>query len=206
MTAGTKRKRRTQAERSAGTRELLLKTTIECLSDIGYARTTSAIIASRAGLSRGAQLHHFGNKTQLVIAAMGHLYEVYEAQFRAALENLPEGEDPASGAIQAVWDIMRGPCGHAYLELVAAARVEEELREPLQQLVGRMDEGVDAIFREYFDAAPEAEPMFELVWTAVFSLIEGLVIESIVRPDDPKVEMVVQMLKQFAPMAIQAKA
>lgn len=68
-----------------------------------------------------------------------------------------------------------------------------------------MDSGVDAIFREYFDAAPQAEPMFDLVWTAVFSLVEGLVIESIVRPDDPKVEMVITMVKQFAPMAIQSR-
>ncbi len=205
MPAG-QRKRRTQAERSAETRSLLLDTTIECLADVGYARTTSAEIATRAGLSRGAQLHHFGSKQQLVIAAMDQLYFVYEAQFRAALDNLPEGEDPASGAIQAVWDIMKGPMGHAYLELVATARVEPDLREPLQALVARMDSGVDTIFREYFDAAPGTEAMFDLVWTAVFSLVEGLVIETIVRPDDPKVEMVIAMVKQFAPMAIQSKA
>ena len=205
MPAG-QRKRRTQAERSAETRSLLLDTTIECLADVGYARTTSAEIATRAGLSRGAQLHHFGSKQQLVIAAMDQLYFVYEAQFRAALDNLPEGEDPASGAIQAVWDIMKGPMGHAYLELVATARVEPDLREPLQALVARMDSGVDTIFREYFDAAPGTEAMFDLVWTAVFSLVEGLVIETIVRPVDPKVEMVIAMVKQFAPMAIQSKA
>jgi AcrR family transcriptional regulator len=204
MTA-PQRKRRTQVARSAETRQLLVSTTIECLSELGYARTTSAEIASRAGLSRGAQLHHFGSKQQMVIAAMDHLYHIYVAEFRAALDNLPAGEDPASGAIQAVWDIMNGPMGHAYLELVATARVEEEFRQPLQDLVARMDSGVDTIFREYFDAAPGTEQMFELVWTAVFSLVEGLVIESIVRPGDPKVEMVIAMVKQFAPMAIQAK-
>ena len=140
MARGAERKRRTQAARSAQTRELLLSTTIECLSELGYARTTSAEIAGRAGLSRGAQLHHFGSKQAMVIAAMDHLYHVYEAQFRHAMENLPTGENPAAGAVQAVWDIMKGPAGNAYLELVATARVEEDLpgaRGPDGQRRGR---------------------------------------------------------------------
>jgi AcrR family transcriptional regulator len=64
--------RRTQEERSATTRARLLDATIDCLSELGYTNTTTTEIAKRAGLSRGAQLHHFPTKAawlELLVAA-----------------------------------------------------------------------------------------------------------------------------------------
>src|SRR5262245_17748562 len=65
--------RRTQDERSAAPRALLLDATIACLVDVGYAATTTTLIAERAGVSRGAQMHHYKTKTELVAAAVEHL-------------------------------------------------------------------------------------------------------------------------------------
>ncbi len=53
-TVAARKTRRTQAERSALTRAQLLDATVECLSALGYARTTTTEIAERAGLSRGS--------------------------------------------------------------------------------------------------------------------------------------------------------
>jgi len=72
--AVAQRARRTQAERTASTRARLLDATLECLCDLGYARTTTPEIARRAGLSRGAQLHHFPTKAELVTGAIEHLF------------------------------------------------------------------------------------------------------------------------------------
>ena len=65
--------RRSQAERSATTREALLDATIACLVEEGYANTTTARVAERAGVSRGAHLHHFQTRSALVAAAVEHL-------------------------------------------------------------------------------------------------------------------------------------
>ena len=200
------RRRRTQEERSAETRALLVDCAIECLSEIGYHAMTSAEIARRAGLSRGAQNHHFGSKNALVIAAMEDLYRRYNRQFIRKLEAVPDDADPAVAAIDILWEIMRGPAGKAYLELVAAARTEEELREPMSRLVERMGEGHDELFRRLFRAAPDSEGVYELIWTAVFAMMEGLALESIVRPDDDKVERVLTALKRMAPLAVRAAA
>src|SRR6266487_4699878 len=64
------KRHRTQAERSEHTRELLLDATIECLVEVGYARTTVHEICLRAGLSRGAQQHHFTTKAELMASAL----------------------------------------------------------------------------------------------------------------------------------------
>ena len=48
-----------QAEKSAMTRSAILEATIQCLLELGYANTTTALIANYAGVSRGAMMHHF---------------------------------------------------------------------------------------------------------------------------------------------------
>ena len=43
-----------QAQKSASTRTQIIESAIKCLVELGYARITTAVIADRAGLSRGA--------------------------------------------------------------------------------------------------------------------------------------------------------
>ena len=85
--------RRSQAERSASTREALLDATIACLVEDGYASTTTSRVAERAGVSRGAHLHHFQTRQALLAAAMEHLAERRGEQLLAAAENAPEGRE-----------------------------------------------------------------------------------------------------------------
>ena len=64
-----------QAEKSASCRKRVIDAVIECLVDRGYTRTTTAVIASRTGLSRGAILHHFPSRMMLMREAVTYLYE-----------------------------------------------------------------------------------------------------------------------------------
>ena len=72
MAQEPKKQRRTQEERTAAMRERLLNATVECLYELGYAKTTTTAIVERAGVSRGAQLHHFPTKADLAIAHNAH--------------------------------------------------------------------------------------------------------------------------------------
>src|SRR5271169_4955241 len=87
------RVRRTQRERSAAMRERLLEATIDSLYEVGYSRTTTIEVAARAGVSRGAQLHHFPTKKRLVTVAVRHLLEKRLEEFRQAFATLPQGAD-----------------------------------------------------------------------------------------------------------------
>src|SRR3954466_10209016 len=81
--------RRTQEERSASTRALLLDATIDCLIEVGYSATTTTVIAERAGVSRGAQLHHYPTKAELVAAAVEHLADRLGEELREEITQLP---------------------------------------------------------------------------------------------------------------------
>ena len=73
MGASSKPLRRSQDERTAQTRARVLDAVLGCLVERGYAGTTTTAVAARAGVSRGAQLHHYRTRAALVAAAVEHL-------------------------------------------------------------------------------------------------------------------------------------
>ena len=67
--------RRTQAERSEATRKLILDATIRILVRKGAAGLRTGEVVEEAGVSVGAQLHHFPTKRQLILAAFDYVNE-----------------------------------------------------------------------------------------------------------------------------------
>ena len=63
-------------------RQRLLEATVECLVEHGWSGTSTTLVSQRAGVSRGAQLHHFPTKNDLVVAAVEHLSEVRGEELR----------------------------------------------------------------------------------------------------------------------------
>ena len=116
-----------------------MEATIDCLTELGWAGTTTIEVSQRAGVSRGAQLHHFPSKQDLVVAAVEHLTERRREELAHTAENLP-----TVGRTRAVLEILgaqfTGPVYFAALELWVAARTDAELRKavgPLERRVGR---------------------------------------------------------------------
>ena len=124
--------RRTQAERRASTRALLLDATLECLIEHGYRDTTTAQIESRAGVSRGARLHHFPKKSELLSSSVGHLYERISRRYAEAMAEVDEGPDRFRTGYRLLWETYADPAYAAVLELFMAARTDAELRGALR--------------------------------------------------------------------------
>jgi AcrR family transcriptional regulator len=65
--------RRTQAQRTAATREALLSAARALFAEHGFAGTPREDIVERAGVTRGALHHHFGRKEDLFLAVFEQL-------------------------------------------------------------------------------------------------------------------------------------
>src|SRR5690349_22346126 len=72
-----------QQERSRATQQRLLEAAVDCLVEYGWSGASTTVIAERAGVSRGAQLHHYPTRAALVLAAVEHLAERRAAEIRA---------------------------------------------------------------------------------------------------------------------------
>jgi AcrR family transcriptional regulator len=169
---------RVQEERSAETRRRLLDATVECLHEYGYVGTTTTEIARRAGVSRGAQLHHFHRKQDLVISALEHVFALRLEQFRQAAAELPAGlEARVNALIDLLWPAFKGPAFYAWLELVVASRTDAALREAVRTASDNFAQGVHRVFAELFNLADAPEFVDDPIEFAVFGLLESLALE-----------------------------
>src|SRR3954471_16462548 len=121
--------RRKQAQRSAATREALLDATLACLVEDGYANTTTARVAERAGLSRGAHLHHFQTRDTLLAAAADHLTRRRGEHLSAAVDALPPGgPDRIAQGLDLIFNSYNNPLYQATLDLWTHGRTDADLR------------------------------------------------------------------------------
>lgn len=83
---------RTQQERRETTRRVLVDAALALLEERGWAATTAVAVCERAGLTRGALVHHFGDLPALLADALDthHATLVASLADQAAPETLPE--------------------------------------------------------------------------------------------------------------------
>ena len=171
-----------QEERTRAMRARLLEATVELLVERGYAGTSTTLVSERAGVSRGAQLHHFPTKQDLVVAAVQHLTEVRGAELAAAAEGLPTGARRTKAVLRMLGDHFTSPVFTAALELWVAARTDEALLaevEPLERKVGRETHRltVDLL------GADESRPGVRELVQATLDLVRGLGLANTISDD-----------------------
>ncbi len=129
-----------QEARTRAMKQRLLDATVESLVESGWSGTSTTEVSRRAGVSRGAQLHHFPTKDALVTAAVEHLSEVRGAELQQAVTRLPDGRRRTRAVLEVLADHFTSPVFTAALEVWVAARTDAQLRDavgPLEQRIGR---------------------------------------------------------------------
>jgi AcrR family transcriptional regulator len=163
-----------QQERSRATRQRLLDATVQCLVEYGWAGTTTTLVAERAGVSRGAQLHHYPTKAALVLAAVEYLAQRRGEEIRAEAAAL-DGQ-PSADRVRRVVDLLAtaftGPLFAAALELWVAARTDPELRAALTPLESRIGRDLHRLAAELL-AADERRPGVRAAVQATLDLLRG---------------------------------
>ncbi|MBA9004293.1 MULTISPECIES: TetR/AcrR family transcriptional regulator [Thermomonospora] len=174
--------RRTQQERRSATQTRLLEATAEALADLGWAGLSTTEVSRRAGVSRGAQQHHYPTKMALVAAALEHLLTRLRHEYEQAYAALPDDRRNVEGALDLFWEMLRQPPALALLELALAGRTDESLR----QLSADLNERVVAIIKEVFhELFPESLPpeMVDTTIRALFALLVGLSLQNALDDD-----------------------
>src|ERR1044072_1244158 len=122
---------RTQQERSAAMRKRLLEATVDCLVEHGYAGTTTTRVTELAGVPRGAQVHHFPTRADLVAAAVRHLAARRAELAFEKIDTVRQAPDPIDAGLDLMWQPHQAPVQYASVEMWVAARTDPELREQL---------------------------------------------------------------------------
>ena len=178
--------RRTQAERSAAMRTRLLDATIECLVTYGYAGITTPRVAERAGVTRGAQIHHFRSKEDLVVAAIEHLAQQRTQAAIREFGRVETSSDPVSTVLDFLWEAHQGPMFIATVELWVAARTDDVLARHIERVEPLVNSTlISAIAQLVPDHAMRKE-LRNFVYTAMDAL-RGILLNSFVDRDADRV-------------------
>lgn len=123
-----------QQTKSENTRTAILEATLDCLYRLGYGKTTTEVIAQVAGMSRGALLHHFANRQELVRAAIEHLTQKRLREYLERQTAIQRGgrHSRISAGIDEYWRQLNTPEFVVFHELLVASRTDEELRAALR--------------------------------------------------------------------------
>jgi AcrR family transcriptional regulator len=172
-----------QQERSRATQQRLLEATVDCLVEHGWAGTTTTLVAEKAGVSRGAQLHHYPTKAALVLAAVEHLAARRAEEIRAEAAGLPVRRLDRAVALLAT--AFTGPLYVAALEVWVAARTDPPLRAALVPLEARVGRELHRLAVELLEA-DEARPGVREAVQATLDLLRGLGVANLLSDDTPR--------------------
>ncbi|NGN62574.1 TetR/AcrR family transcriptional regulator [Streptomyces sp. A7024] len=175
--------RRTQQERRSRTQTLLLDATVECLAEVGWSGTSTTEVARRAGVSRGAQQHHYPTKMELVDAAVEHLLERQRQAYEAAFAELPPERHNIEGALDLLWDVFRSPPARALLELAVASRTDAELRALCSDLNDRVLQLILDTFEQLFPRTHLPDDSIPTALRTVYAVYVGLSVQNALDDD-----------------------
>ncbi len=173
--------RRTQAERSAATQTLLLDATIDCLVERGFEGTSTPEICRRAGVSRGAQLHHYPTKVSLLVAAVEHLCDRRHQEFRQLVDDKPSHSQRLDAAFDQLWQLYASPTLTAWMELTVASRTDPVLSEEMRRVSLRLEDETEATLREFFGIRAKVPPKAAV--RMVLSLLDGLALRTLLQDE-----------------------
>ena len=176
--------REPQQDRSRATRRRLLEACVDCLAEVGWSATTVAVVAERAGVSRGAAQHHFPTREDLITAALEHMFDERIESARAELA--APGTSPTTEAVVVrLVEHFTGTLFKAALQVWTAAAADEALRErvlPLEQKFGRV---AYRMAIEALGVSDEDETVHRLV-QATLDLARGLGLADVLTDDSAR--------------------
>ncbi|MFJ8489638.1 TetR/AcrR family transcriptional regulator [Streptomyces sp. NPDC094038] len=175
-------------DRSRATRQRLLEAAVACLAEHGWTGSTVAVVAERAGVSRGAAQHHFPTREDLFTAAVEYVAEERSTALRALFPEGTTGDRRA--AVTAIVDLFTGPLFRAALHLWVAASNEDQLRPRVTELEARVGRETHRIAVDLL-AADESRPGTRETVQGLLDMARGLGLANLLTDDRSRRERVV---------------
>jgi AcrR family transcriptional regulator len=178
-------RRRTQAERSEETRTRIVKAAANLIRKRGYARFRTAEVAKEAGLSRGAQLHHFPTKDSLVVATLEYVFEQAQvlSRRRAAAVNKPR--DLIEAIIEDAREFFFSEHFMVAIDIVLSTSTDQSVRKQILDISRKARRPVEAAWAEALAANGVAGALASDIVALTLSLVRGMALRTL-WDNDPK--------------------
>ncbi|SFT56790.1 transcriptional regulator, TetR family [Pseudovibrio denitrificans] len=186
-------------QRGENTRKALIKSTIDCLDRLGYAETSINRVLEGVDVSRGALMHHFPSKEDLVIGTVDfllsrilrHYQQESPSSFPFAQITQAEGGTLADALVTYWRNIIDTPEGRAFSEIIMATRTDKALSQRISPKLEDWNDQLNQFFLPpgLDKAAEEDMTLTLLIWR---SFIRGMIFQQEFHSDPAYVEKIIR--------------
>lgn len=179
-------------------RKKLLDATIESLAEIGYFQTSTVVVTERAGVSRGAMLHHFPSKADLMMAASEHIVELRRDLHADRLGKFKTDREQFLHLIDVLWEAFQTPSGIARIEIMLGARSDPEIGPRFRELNDMLEERHKEVVWERAQRMGIRDKKKVRAFVQLYAAaLRGLAVDSLSPGSRPDIKGAVAMLKEF---------
>jgi len=186
------------AERTAAMRKRLIEAAIDCLNRLGYAATTLQVVTDAAGVSRGAVLHHFPNKVDLMLAVAEYAAEKQNRLVSRLLANTVPGMDRYLAITMATWEAMTRPPAIALHEIMVGSRSDPELGEQFPAVLENLQKSqLEGVWEQAQSVGITDRAAIEAMCHLHNAAMRGLSIELHITGDRAKADAAMRLLRSY---------
>ena len=188
-------------QRSLETRQLLMEATIDCICDMGFHRASTNEIVRRAGVSRGAMLHHYPTKRDLLVAAFAWVHEEISADVEALVRDAQQNDFEWSNLLDEMMTrYFSGRTWEAFVEIMVGARTDSALQNQLRPIVADYYDRIDYVWQTHFTTDLLDNDVATLINLSL-CVLRGMAFQMLIR-DDPDYyqNMMAQWKTMIAPL------
>lgn len=193
---------RTQQQRRDETRRALLDAAVESLIEVGFARTTTLEVQRRANTSRGALLHHFPSKAELLVATVDHLAEMRARELKMLAAQLPDGRARTDAVLELLWQCFSGTFFQVAMELRTAARTDPELRPVLVTAERALRDRILAQAKTLFGKDVSDHPGLERALDFTLQFMIGAAMSTVLHKDEGRLRELIDDFKTLFPTVL----
>jgi AcrR family transcriptional regulator len=191
--AAAQKPRRTQAMRSDEMRGRILDAAFAVLKERGFAGLTTPEVALRAGVSRGALVHHFPSKLELVTAAMEHVFGIALADGLRLAESARHSGNPAQALLKDTQAFYFSDCFAVGLDMLLAGGKDPALKDTAVAVVHNYRRPVERQWLAVIEELGLSAELSEDLLLLTVSLVRGLGVRHLWAPDPAQVQRLLRL-------------
>jgi AcrR family transcriptional regulator len=178
-------RRRTQVERTAETRLRILKAAANLIRRRGYARFRTAEVAAEAGVSRGAQLHHFPTKDSLVVATLEYVFEQAQMLSRRRATAVDRPRDLIEAVIADAREFFFSEHFLVAIDIVLSTSTDQTVRKRILDISRKARRPVEAAWAEALAADGVPASVAADIVALTLGVVRGMALRTL-WDNDPK--------------------
>jgi AcrR family transcriptional regulator len=172
-------RRRTQAERSLETQTRILKAAANLIRKRGYARFRTMDVAAEAGLSRGAQLHHFPTKDALVVATLKYVFEQAQILSRRRASAVNRPRDLIEAVIEDAREFFFSEHFMVAIDIVLSTSTDQSVRKQILDISRKARRPVETAWTEALVESGVPSALAADLVALTLALVRGMAVRTL---------------------------